>query len=79
MGEKKSSVKKRNWAFFVYPTKEQLEAIGSNMTALMVMAVFRMIGEQDFSSPVCSLPSVLCMIRTCLKMVPERRRNPITM
>lgn len=30
MGEKKSSVKKRNWAFFVYPTKEQLEAIGSN-------------------------------------------------
>lgn len=30
MGEKKSSVKKRNWAFFVYPTKEQLEAIGSD-------------------------------------------------
>ena len=29
MGEKKSSVKKRNWAFFVYPTKEQLAAIGS--------------------------------------------------
>lgn len=30
MAEKKSSVKKRNWAFFVYPTKEQLEALGSN-------------------------------------------------
>lgn len=29
MAEKKSSVKKRNWAFFVYPTKEQLDAIGS--------------------------------------------------
>lgn len=29
MSEKKSSVKKRNWAFFVYPTKEQLEAVGS--------------------------------------------------
>lgn len=29
MAERKSSVKKRNWAFFVYPTKEQLEAVGS--------------------------------------------------
>lgn len=29
MAEKKSSIKKRNWAFFVYPTKEQLEAVGS--------------------------------------------------
>lgn len=34
MSEKKSSskrnIKKRNWAFFVYPTKEQLEILGSN-------------------------------------------------
>lgn len=30
MAEKKSSIKKRNWAFFVYPTKEQLEAVGSS-------------------------------------------------
>lgn len=29
MAEKKSSIKKRNWAFFVYPTKEQLDAVGS--------------------------------------------------
>lgn len=29
MAEKKSSIKKRNWAFFVYPTKEQLAAVGS--------------------------------------------------
>lgn len=29
MAEKKSSVKKRNWAFFVYPTEEQLKAVGS--------------------------------------------------
>lgn len=29
MSEKKSSLKKRNWAFFVYPTKEQLQALGS--------------------------------------------------
>ncbi len=29
MASQKASVKKRNWAFFVYPTKEQLEAIGS--------------------------------------------------
>lgn len=29
MAEKKSSVKKRNWAFFVYPTKAQLDVIGS--------------------------------------------------
>lgn len=30
MTQKKSTVKKRNWAFFVYPTKEQLAALGSN-------------------------------------------------
>lgn len=30
MAEKKSSIKKRNWAFFVYPTKEQLQAVGSD-------------------------------------------------
>jgi len=29
MAEKKSSLKKRNWAFFVYPTKEQLQALSS--------------------------------------------------
>lgn len=29
MQAKKSNVKKRNWAFLVYPTKEQLEKIGS--------------------------------------------------
>ena len=29
MAEKKSSIKKRNWAFVVYPTKEQLDAVGS--------------------------------------------------
>lgn len=29
MAEKKSSIKKRNWAFFVYPTKDQLVAVGS--------------------------------------------------
>lgn len=30
MTTKKSNVKKRNWGFFVYPTKEQLQALGSN-------------------------------------------------
>lgn len=30
MIEKKTSVKKRNWAFFVYPTKEQLAILNSN-------------------------------------------------
>lgn len=30
MSEKKTSVKKRNWAFFVYPTKEQLSKVNSN-------------------------------------------------
>lgn len=30
MSEKKASVKKRNWAFFVYPTKEQLARVNSN-------------------------------------------------
>lgn len=30
MAEKKSSIKKRNWAFFVYPTKEQLQSVGSS-------------------------------------------------
>lgn len=30
MSEKKTSVKKRNWAFFVYPTKEQLAMLNSN-------------------------------------------------
>lgn len=29
MQNKKSSVKKRNWAFFVYPTKDQLDVLGS--------------------------------------------------
>ncbi len=29
MADKKTSVKKRNWAFVVYPTKAQLEALGS--------------------------------------------------
>lgn len=30
MTAKKSNIKKRNWAFFVYPTKEQLQALGSD-------------------------------------------------
>lgn len=30
MSEKKTSVKKRNWAFFIYPTKEQLAKLNSN-------------------------------------------------
>mgnify|MGYP000946982077 FL=1 len=29
MAGKNSNIKKRNWAFFVYPTKEQLDALGS--------------------------------------------------